>query len=157
MAFRHQQSVLIYSTIFISLIMMSSAVITYRVLINWCTWFWTLTTIMRPVHLNSVIISYINNRFNVPVDQPTIYNWFNRQQTLKLPLTFTDLAVYDGNRLTQALLFENASCIFGYPISQVVTKRVWDSNWTRPFFSLPNDKEKKAVWPRKTTPVHLRK
>ena len=31
-------------------------------------------TIMHLVHLNSVIIGYINNRFSVSVDQPTIYH-----------------------------------------------------------------------------------
>ena len=34
--------------------------------------------------------------------------------------------------------------------------RVWDSNCFRPFFSLPNAKEKNAVWPRKTNaPVNV--
>ena len=67
---------------------------------------------MYSMHLNSVIVGYIYNRFSVPVDQPTIYNQFNGKQTLKLPLTFIGLVVHNGNQLTQALLFENASRFF---------------------------------------------
>ena len=47
-----------------------------------------------PVHLHSVIIGYINNRSSIPVHQSTIYDLFNGQQNLKLPVTFMDLAVH---------------------------------------------------------------
>jgi len=70
-------------------------------------------TIICPVCLNSVIVGYIYNRFGVPANQPTIYNWFNEQQTIKLLLTFIDLAEYDDNGLTQTLSFESASHFFG--------------------------------------------
>ena len=39
----------------------------------------TYITIRRPMHLNSVIMCYINNRFHVPVDQSMIYSKFNGQ------------------------------------------------------------------------------
>ena len=106
-------------------------------------------------HVNTVIINYINYRFCVLVNQVMIYKWFNGQKTLKLPLAYIYLAVHDSNWLTQVLLLENVSCFFVfYPISQVVSRTVWDSIWIRPFgllFSLPNNKEKKAVWPHETT------
>ena len=64
------------------------------------------------MHLNPVIIGYINNRFSVPVDHQRFIPDSMDNRLYSSP-TFIDLAVHDGNRLTQALLFENASRFFG--------------------------------------------